>query len=170
MAEWYIIFNGQQVGPMSKEQLMSYDLNAQSKVWREGMPQWVDAFTVPELMQFINRSQGASPQPQQSYQMPQQSQQFGQGMYSPQVDSQTNVCAIIGMVLGILSLVLIFVPVVGILFAVAGLICSLIGRKRPGNRGMATAGLICSIITLSLFVLGIILGILIGASFLAAFL
>lgn len=50
MSEWYIVYNGQQVGPMSKEQLVNYGLNPQSKVWREGMAEWVDAYTVPELM------------------------------------------------------------------------------------------------------------------------
>lgn len=53
MSEWYIVFNGQQVGPMSKEQLTGYGLNPQSKVWKEGMPDWVDAYTQPELMELM---------------------------------------------------------------------------------------------------------------------
>lgn len=56
MEEWYIIYNGQQVGPMTKEQLLSYDLNSQSKVWREGMADWADAFTIPELMELASRT------------------------------------------------------------------------------------------------------------------
>lgn len=78
MKQWYIIFNGQSVGPMSKEQLKSYDINPQSKVWCEGMSQWAEAFTVPELMQMINNQtypqseQPQRPYQQQPYQQPQQ--------------------------------------------------------------------------------------------------
>lgn len=56
MSGWYIVYNGQQVGPMTKEQLLSYGLNSQSKVWREGMSDWADVYTIPELMEFIARS------------------------------------------------------------------------------------------------------------------
>lgn len=54
MAQWYILYNGQQVGPMEEEQLVNYDLNPNSQVWCEGMPQWVAAFTIPALMTLIN--------------------------------------------------------------------------------------------------------------------
>lgn len=50
---WYILYNGQQVGPMSKEQLLHYGLNPNSQVWRDGMPQWVAAYTLPELMSLL---------------------------------------------------------------------------------------------------------------------
>lgn len=53
MQQWYIVYNGQEVGPMSKEQLLSYDINPNSMVWSEGMPQWVPAYTIPELMDLI---------------------------------------------------------------------------------------------------------------------
>lgn len=56
MSGWYIVYNGQQVGPMSKEQLLSYGLNSQSKVWKEGMADWADVFTIPELMELVSRS------------------------------------------------------------------------------------------------------------------
>lgn len=57
MSEWYIVYNGQQIGPMTKQQLRAYNLNMQSKVWRDGMPDWVDAFSVPELMEMIQETQ-----------------------------------------------------------------------------------------------------------------
>lgn len=57
MSEWYIVYNGQQVGPMTKEQLVGYGLNARSKVWREGMTDWADACTIPELMSLISPAQ-----------------------------------------------------------------------------------------------------------------
>lgn len=58
MSEWYVVYNGQQVGPMKKEQLLSYGLTPTTKVWKEGMPNWVEAFTIPELMDMINEKGG----------------------------------------------------------------------------------------------------------------
>lgn len=68
---YYIIYNGQQVGPMPKEELAKYGLNPGSKVWAEGMPNWVDAATVADLRSVLY------PQPQ----MPPQSPYQGQGGY-----------------------------------------------------------------------------------------
>lgn len=56
MQNWYIVYNGREVGPMSKEQLLSYDINPNSMVWCKGMPQWVPAYTIPELMDLIKKS------------------------------------------------------------------------------------------------------------------
>lgn len=65
MAQYYILYNGQQIGPMDKTQLFSYGLNPNSQVWTEGMPQWAAAFTVPELMELINnRPAGTTVPPQ----------------------------------------------------------------------------------------------------------
>lgn len=50
---YYIVYNGQQVGPMSREQLLAYGLKPESQVWADGMPQWVPAYTVPELMEIM---------------------------------------------------------------------------------------------------------------------
>lgn len=52
--QWYILYNGQQVGPMSKEQLISYGLTPNSQVWATGMANWVPVYTLPELMSLIN--------------------------------------------------------------------------------------------------------------------
>lgn len=56
--KYYITYNGQQVGPMTREQLLSYGLNPNSQVWAEGMPQWVPAYTVPELMEIMPPAAG----------------------------------------------------------------------------------------------------------------
>lgn len=70
MAEYHIVYNGQQVGPMSKEQLKLYGLEPNSQIWCKGMANWAPAYTVPELMEVIN---GAKQQaPQSPYQQPQQ--------------------------------------------------------------------------------------------------
>ncbi len=56
--QYYIIYNGRQVGPMPVRDLLSYGLNPHSQVWCEGMPQWAEAYTIPELMGLINASAG----------------------------------------------------------------------------------------------------------------
>ena len=105
MNNWYIIFNGQQVGPMDKNQLLHYGLNPKSKVWREGMANWESAYTVPELMELLPTTNaqtqpGGTPtepidggqqyeHPQQPYQQYQQppyggQQPYGQAPYGQQ--------------------------------------------------------------------------------------
>ena len=59
---YYIIYNGQQVGPMPKEQLVAYGLNPSSKVWCEGMPNWADASTVADLHPLLYPQQPPTPQ------------------------------------------------------------------------------------------------------------
>lgn len=54
MNEWYILYNGQQVGPMTRDQLLSYGLTPNTQVWCTGMPQWAPVYTIPELMSLIN--------------------------------------------------------------------------------------------------------------------
>ncbi|MDE6558733.1 MAG: GYF domain-containing protein [Muribaculaceae bacterium] len=50
---WYIIYNGQQVGPLERQQLSSYNLTPGSMVWHEGMPEWQPAGNVPELQDIL---------------------------------------------------------------------------------------------------------------------
>ena len=57
---YYIIYNGQQHGPLEKEQLKDYNLNYDSDVWAEGMPTWVKASTVAELKQYIDSFNSSS--------------------------------------------------------------------------------------------------------------
>lgn len=58
---WYIIFNGQQVGPIDKYQLVNYNLNPSSLVWHEGMPDWQPAGGVPELQDVLYPGSAARP-------------------------------------------------------------------------------------------------------------
>ena len=46
---YHIIYQGQQYGPMDKSALHRYGLNANSRVWHEGLPSWVFASLVPDL-------------------------------------------------------------------------------------------------------------------------
>lgn len=57
--------------------------------------------------------------------------------------------AIGSLVLGIISLVTLFLPIggwFGAIVGIIGIITGNIGRKDPEKKGMATAGLVCSII------------------------
>ena len=121
-------------------------------------------------------------QPEQpQYEAPQYGQpqygapQYGQPQYgAPQVRRENkgaSVCAIIGMILGIVTLVFTFLTIVsgiadpfggyvmgalGIEFALPGIILSAIGKKSFSNRGKATFGLIVSIIGMALmFILAV---------------
>ncbi|MDE5842393.1 MAG: GYF domain-containing protein [Muribaculaceae bacterium] len=55
---WYIIYNGQQVGPLERQQLSSYNLTPGSMVWHEGMPEWQPAGNVPELQDLLSAQNG----------------------------------------------------------------------------------------------------------------
>ena len=65
---YYIIYNGQQVGPMPKEELVKYGLTPNSKVWCEGMSNWADAATVADLHSILYVTPQQPPIPQPSYQ------------------------------------------------------------------------------------------------------
>lgn len=69
-------------------------------------------------------------------------------------NNETNVLAIVSLILGILSIVLgCCSGWVGALFGIGGVICAVFANKQ-GKTGLAKGGLICSIV-------GIVLGILI---------
>lgn len=54
--------------------------------------------------------------------------------------------AIVALVLGICALVFCWVPVFGMLIAVAGLICGILSLKNPNGKGMGLTGMILSIV------------------------
>ena len=54
MSKWYILYNNQQIGPMTRENLMAYNPSPSSMIWCEGMPQWQPLYTIPELMEMLN--------------------------------------------------------------------------------------------------------------------
>lgn len=57
---WYYAVNGQQNGPVSDEALValirSGQLRAGDLVWREGMPQWLPAASVPQLQPLFGQA------------------------------------------------------------------------------------------------------------------
>ena len=61
--KWYIVYNGQQTGPMD----IKYGLGLDSSVWCQGMADWSPAGTVPELVDLIGQSPvGSVPPPVKS--------------------------------------------------------------------------------------------------------
>ena len=64
----------------------------------------------------------------------------------------TNIKAILGLILGICSNVLFWMPIVPVLASIIGIVVSVIGMKDAdelrSGKGMAIAGLVCSIIAL----------------------
>ncbi|MFA9399066.1 MAG: DUF4190 domain-containing protein [Clostridiaceae bacterium] len=76
---------------------------------------------------------------------------------------RTEGFSIAALVLGIVGLVLIWMPVIGFVCALLGLIFGIVGRNKINaseeplsGKGMATAGLIMGIIVLVLSVLGFV--------------
>jgi hypothetical protein len=49
-SRWFAMINGQQTGPYTIETLISMGLTPRTPVWRNGMPDWAEASTVPEIM------------------------------------------------------------------------------------------------------------------------
>ena len=47
--KWYIVYNGQQTGPMDKYRTSKYGLSLDSNVWCQGMADWSPAAQFPSL-------------------------------------------------------------------------------------------------------------------------
>jgi hypothetical protein len=146
MALWYFGENGQQHGPVDdagiRQAIAAGQLNLQTLVWREGMPNWLPLAQVPELFHFDpgNPFPGSPDQPH--YPMP-----YG-SMPPP-----TSGLAIASMVCGIVAPCLCHLAIVP---AIPAVICGHLAMTRiredpliPG-RGMALAGLILGYIFIAL--------------------
>ena len=74
---YYIIENGQQVGPLSLVQLKLRNITPDTPVWHEGMPQWGYVKDLPELKPITQRTTTPPFYNQPSF------QGYGQNQYSP---------------------------------------------------------------------------------------
>ena len=73
---------------------------------------------------------------------------FNQGGY---VQAQSNGLAVASLVLGILSILFVWIPFIGLvswILAPIGLVLGLVALNKPFGKGMAIAGSICSAIGL----------------------
>lgn len=65
--QYYVGINGQQMGPFDVSTLRQYaqsgQLNAQTQVWTQGMPQWAPAGTVAELASLFGQQSMDTPPP-----------------------------------------------------------------------------------------------------------
>ena len=52
---WYAMLNGNRVGPATPDALVANGLHNTTPVWREGMPDWMEAATQPELIAAMKR-------------------------------------------------------------------------------------------------------------------
>lgn len=76
-----------------------------------------------------------------------------------QNNNQTNVLAIVSLVLGIVAIIAGCCGWVGILFGIGGIVCAIFANKQS-QTGLAKGGLICSIIGIVLGVIMTILGVI----------
>ena len=51
---YYIYDNGQQIGPLTVEQLKNYNLSLQSRIWQEGQPNWGKVQDFPEIVSALS--------------------------------------------------------------------------------------------------------------------
>lgn len=73
--------------------------------------------------------------------------------------------AIIGLILGLVSIVAWYIPLIGFPITICGIIFSSIGMKSQTNKGKAIAGLTLSIIFLVVTIVNSILGAILATSF-----
>lgn len=84
--KYYLIIDGQQVGPLGFNELIAAGLTPDTPVWRAGLENWVKASSLPELTAFLQPAQPyqAYQQPTDAYQQPGQPyQQAGQPYQQP---------------------------------------------------------------------------------------
>jgi uncharacterized membrane protein YhaH (DUF805 family) len=63
MAQYYLVKDGQRVGPMEVEQLLQSGLTPESLVWTEGMDNWAPAATIAELATALAPAPAPTPAP-----------------------------------------------------------------------------------------------------------
>lgn len=125
MNEWYLVYNGTQVGPMTLEQLGNYPLTPETMVWHTGAPEWQKAFHYPEVMELI----GKSSNPQGN--MPPQYNQYGAPVSH---EAKSNVVfGVLAILLGTLGIQYFYVNK-----ATAGIITILLSLLTCGLWGIIT--------------------------------
>ena len=89
MAQYYLVKDGQRVGPLAIDQLTQYGLTPETLVWTDGMTDWVQASQIPEVAALLAPKPAPAPAPQPApapapqpqYQAPQPQYQQPQPQY-----------------------------------------------------------------------------------------
>lgn len=118
--EFFIIENGQQVGPLTIAQLAEKHITAETLVWREGMTDWQPAWKVDELRYILDENKTVPPVPpvppvtpnEQGYQAGQSSQAQASDRFAGQPKPKTPKKYIVCKILGILFILLLIVMAV----------------------------------------------------------
>lgn len=110
---WYIIYNGQQVGPLQKEQLLNYNLTAESMVWCEGMPNWEPAANVPALADLLTPGYGSQHQYGSNAQYGGSQQPYYGGQYYPKSSKSKVATGVLAILLGSLGVQYFYLGKVG---------------------------------------------------------
>lgn len=56
MKQYYYLVGNQQFGPFSLDELRSKPIQSDTKVWAQGLPDWVEAHTVPEINEWLSEA------------------------------------------------------------------------------------------------------------------
>jgi hypothetical protein len=171
--EWYYAKQGQQQGPVDsdtlKDMLAAGELSETDLVWKEGMPEWIPAASVPELSSPAAAEEASSSAlpvapaptptvqaaPAQTSVSPSSQVSGEQALAQPQaglaqgVPQATPGLAVASLVCGILGLLGAMCYGIGIFPALAGVVCGHMQMKRykeedstEAGKGLAIAGLI----------------------------
>lgn len=118
-AIYYIHINGRQRGPFTLNQLLSEGLTPETMVWRNGMPNWGKASTIPEL-QILFASPQSAVQPATPHYSPYENQQTGYNRFPAYSSGWTNWMgwAVTGTIIGGLTCCL------GLIFGIIGMVKS----------------------------------------------
>lgn len=151
--EYYIVYNGRQVGPMALNDLMNYGLNPHSQIWCQGMPQWAEAYTVPEVMGAINASRGGFSDPEATVPPAPEPIHFNQQQYNhqnpPYNNYQQNPCPTSDKSNVAFGLLAIFLGGLGIQYFY-------IGKTSGGLICLLLSFVTCGLWTLITFIQGIL--------------
>jgi hypothetical protein len=79
-------------------------------------------------------------------------------MKKKEAENKGSGWGIFALILGVLALILCWVPFLGLLLGIAGLIISIIGIKKQSGKGLAIAGLVLSIVALVAAIISSLVG------------
>ena len=125
----------------------------------------------PVTGQGFTAQQPSYGQPQQAY--PQQAGGFPQAGQSPPASSATNGAAVAALIIGLLSLLIGWIPFIGLIAVVGGLIALILGfigrgkvkKQQASGKGMATTGIVTGILAILLGIASTLIPVLFFSSF-----